>query len=551
MHLSLIETETPHRNWKKIRSRWIPESASHERLPTATSRAPEGYPRRRSSCRRALGLVRLLALSVTLALGGAAHAADTAKAKCKDSSRTVCYSDELHRTSRGEVRIPGGKAQLHVSDLNWVRYRYDLERKFDSTPDVDPLGLFPFIPKTVAAPPGDVKIMDSPPPVTVTLDPATPDQCTDGVTTAERSNPCAATLPATASSQEDSTRQALEKAQAAAGAARSFIRSSSSATEASKVEEQRNAAGTAHNKLGPIDKLDQIQKAEAHLTSKAESLFGIELGMQDLLKAKAHVRKLEELDKARTEARNHLMRLESWLADAHAKVQAKHPLEAVESCSFSNPGRSTYTLVRMDVLAEKGELGSAEKPYKREMVVFVCAPRVSVSGGVSFATLRERKYQFVAPAPAARPTVAALLPAGPLQTDPGGAGGDAAPAVPNVIAFDRNSTFRVLPMALSHARLWSRGLWGVHATFGAGAQTGGNGLDLELLAGPSISLADRFFITSGVQIGRVDSLVQGYEIGTPQPTGVSEPPIQRSYKPGLGIALSWRFSPAGSSGDKK
>jgi hypothetical protein len=88
----------------------------------------------------------------------------------------------------------------------------------------------------------------------------------------------------------------------------------------------------------------------------------------------------------------------------------------------------------------------------------------------------------------------------------------------------------------------SKGL-GLHAAVGAALGSSSGTANIELLAGPSISIRRRaFFITPAFQLGRRDELLPGFAIGNAQGNGLTAIPVHTSWKPGF--ALTFSFSVA-------
>jgi len=54
-----------------------------------------------------------------------------------------------------------------------------------------------------------------------------------------------------------------------------------------------------------------------------------------------------------------------------------------------------------------------------------------------------------------------------------------------------------------------------------------------------LSLFRTMYITSGVHIGKQASLAGGFRVGDQVPSGITSPPIQTSYKAGLGLAITF------------
>ena len=84
---------------------------------------------------------------------------------------------------------------------------------------------------------------------------------------------------------------------------------------------------------------------------------------------------------------------------------------------------------------------------------------------------------------------------------------------------------------------------GLHATVGAALGPSSGTANIELIAGPAISIRRRaFFIMPAFQLGRRDSLLPGFKIGDPQGNGLTSVPVHTSWEPGF--ALTFSFSVA-------
>jgi hypothetical protein len=88
---------------------------------------------------------------------------------------------------------------------------------------------------------------------------------------------------------------------------------------------------------------------------------------------------------------------------------------------------------------------------------------------------------------------------------------------------------------------WDDGL-GMQGAVGAALGSSSGTANIELIAGPAISIKHRaFFITPVFQLGRRDNLLPGFTIGNPQGT-LTAVPVHSSWKPGF--ALTFTFSVA-------
>jgi hypothetical protein len=192
-------------------------------------------------------------------------------------------------------------------------------------------------------------------------------------------------------------------------------------------------------------------------------------------------------------------------------------------CGFSfGQTKDTKVTVTYDDL-----LTSEVEKLTQEIISVQCTSPLSVSVGIGFSALKEQEFGFV--------QSTALLP---------DEEGNLTEQVVNRFGFKNRSDFRVLPLILLNTRIkeWPD-KWSLHASFGGGVdiKTGEAGTDLEFVAGPSISLYRTLFITPGVHIGRVPKLVGGFNIGDIVPEGVDEPPLEKEWKTGFTVALSYQL----------
>ncbi len=189
-----------------------------------------------------------------------------------------------------------------------------------------------------------------------------------------------------------------------------------------------------------------------------------------------------------------------------------------ECCGFSfGDNKSTKVeLVKRDRLAPAGTA-----PTKEEIVTVECTSPLSISGGFGFSSVEEKEFVFV--------------PSKPPE-------GSQTPI--NTFGFKNRSSFRTIPLLLINTRVWEfSDTFAVHASAGAGVdvKTGQAGTDIEYIVGGSLSFKRSFFVTPGIYIGRVPSLAGGFNPGDTVPSGVSAPPVEKTWKRGVVIAFSYRI----------
>lgn len=111
----------------------------------------------------------------------------------------------------------------------------------------------------------------------------------------------------------------------------------------------------------------------------------------------------------------------------------------------------------------------------------------------------------------------------------------------------------VAATAVIHTELWSwrnevgaspslRGTAiGVHFTAGAALQLdGGSDMPIRYLAGLSLSLQERLFLTVGWQLHRVTRLAGGFEDGQQVPDELASPPTRSEMDGGLSFTVTYR-----------
>jgi hypothetical protein len=184
--------------------------------------------------------------------------------------------------------------------------------------------------------------------------------------------------------------------------------------------------------------------------------------------------------------------------------------------AFASTKQTVITLTATDLLPDK----SAAAPATVLSVTVECASPFNVSAGVAFSTIPDREYAIQ-----------------PVATPPGST------TTTNQFALTANSSFHPLVLGMVSARLCEPNeIVAFHLSFGlAGnfkSQNAG-GSSAEFLIGPSISLFRTMFITPGLHIGKKTVLADGYSVGSPVPPNVTTVPLQSSYKPAFGLAITF------------
>jgi len=111
------------------------------------------------------------------------------------------------------------------------------------------------------------------------------------------------------------------------------------------------------------------------------------------------------------------------------------------------------------------------------------------------------------------------------------------------IEYSTNSSFRMSPMIMAHGRLYQyredNAIW---ATLGVMASSNNSGVSAEYFLGLTSSFFhNRVFLTPGLYIGQSQTLTGGYKVGDQLPASFTGSlPVQQNYKPGFGLAISFR-----------
>lgn len=190
------------------------------------------------------------------------------------------------------------------------------------------------------------------------------------------------------------------------------------------------------------------------------------------------------------------------------------------SFAFDSTKETKVKIVKRDRLADPGAPTTSD-----EVVTVVCSSPLSVSAGFGFSNVDEREFVFV---PSTKTTTT---------------GGQTTQTVISRFGFRNKSAFRTLPVLLLNTRIWEPSdTLALHLSTGAAVdiKTGEGGTDLEYLVGPSISFRRSFFITPGLHIGRVPKLAGGFSLDEEVPTGISEPPLEKTWKKGFVVAFTYK-----------
>jgi len=187
------------------------------------------------------------------------------------------------------------------------------------------------------------------------------------------------------------------------------------------------------------------------------------------------------------------------------------------SCEFAFSRTKT---IAIQLIATDKIPGSTAKPTTTPLVTVECSSPFTVSAGVAFSTIGEHEFA-IQPAP----------------VSPGST------TTQNTFVEVTDSGIHPLPLGMIHVRLYetnSRISW--HESFGrAGnlrSQSAG-GSNAEFLIGGSLALFRTVFLTPGLYIGQKTSLGAGFTVNTAVPASITQPPLQKSYKPAFGFAITF------------
>lgn len=177
------------------------------------------------------------------------------------------------------------------------------------------------------------------------------------------------------------------------------------------------------------------------------------------------------------------------------------------------------------------------------------APPATGGGTTQAASANTWKHDFKF-GPGPRFVYAGGIVISPLQqitfsttATPGGSGNTA-----NTIIQQQNSSTRILPIAMLHARYWDqlppkRGYAWLPNYLSAGVTAKGSdtkGTNIEYLFGPSWSFADRqIFITAGAYAGQQQRLANSLIVGSTTSLSSANLPITQNTIWKVGIALTW------------
>jgi hypothetical protein len=187
------------------------------------------------------------------------------------------------------------------------------------------------------------------------------------------------------------------------------------------------------------------------------------------------------------------------------------------NCDFAF-SRTKTTVVQLKTIDKTP--GTTANPVTTTLATVECTSPFSLSAGVAFSTMGEREFA-IQPAPV-----------GPGST-----------TTQNTFVEITDSSIHPLPLGIIHVRLHETGnrlSW--HGSFGLAGNLRGQaagGSNAEFLIGGSLALFRTVFLTPGVYIGQKVSLGAGFQPNGPVPASITQPPLQKSYKPAFGFAITF------------
>jgi len=207
--------------------------------------------------------------------------------------------------------------------------------------------------------------------------------------------------------------------------------------------------------------------------------------------------------------------------DLKAAALAAHQRSAMEFTVTVNCATNWYGRGRVDTITLHYTDVSASSPTDQSSQIAInsCLTPATVSTGIGMSFLRNQQFGFVSGHDPINPA--------------------------NVISVIGATTDQqVTPLYALQYNIAIKDFAGIglQAAIGAALGSSSGTANIELIAGPSISIKRRaFFITPAFQLGRRDHLLPGFKVGDPQGT-LTAIPVESSWKPGF--ALTFTFSVA-------
>ncbi|HEY6115056.1 MAG TPA: hypothetical protein VI172_03775 [Candidatus Dormibacteraeota bacterium] len=206
---------------------------------------------------------------------------------------------------------------------------------------------------------------------------------------------------------------------------------------------------------------------------------------------------------------------DSLLAQLTKPESFKKTINADCGHLFDSNRSTVYKLTRVDRL----EADPTKSKEELVLATVECPSSFSISAGVGVSGINETDIDLVsAPGDATHPTV-------------------------NKIVYKDRGSEQVNPTFLTQTRLtdWQR--CNVHATAGTviDVDNPSSKVAIGYLLGLSLSIRDKFYLTGGVQVGRVARLIDGVHSGDIAPEGLAEPPTERHWTGSWVVAASFKI----------
>ena len=153
-------------------------------------------------------------------------------------------------------------------------------------------------------------------------------------------------------------------------------------------------------------------------------------------------------------------------------------------------------------------------------VTISCGTPFAVSAGVGFNTIEQRQFAIVQ-------------------------GSDGKGGTINTFGITNDSKVTPTALVIVHVRLaeWDRHRYGFYGSFGVGGslQNPNNSSPVQFLPGVSISFLRTMYVTLGPDIGSKTSLIGGFKVGDPVPSGISSVTglTETSHAVGFGLAVTF------------
>ena len=224
-------------------------------------------------------------------------------------------------------------------------------------------------------------------------------------------------------------------------------------------------------------------------------------------------------------------RVESLRADA-AKLQTGKelvdrglatPQNFAHSRLIGPFSRSTDVTITVNRINAADAEGKSKAEIAKHEISFGGGPRFGLSGGVVYSWLRTQEFQQVRGIELNRKRE---------EVNP--------QTLTTIVGLAQDSSRRVLPMLLLHTRVLRNAQW-LHGTFGISAKKDSEGVNVEYIVGPSLSVIDnRVFLTPGLYYGRRYALGGDLYVGAPIPADLTSIPVRKEYDKAFALTVTFR-----------